>query len=78
MKTSVSLPDELFYQAEIEARHLGVSRSELYARAISEYMRHRQSDDITARLNKVYLEISSELDPVLARMQILSLPKNDW
>ena len=75
MKTAISLPDELFAQAEIEAKRLGVSRSELYSRALSEFVRRRQSDDITERLNSVYSEVSSELDPALFRLQLLSLPK---
>ncbi len=36
MKTAVSLPDDLFRMAEAAARRLQVSRSELYARAITE------------------------------------------
>jgi len=34
MKTAVSLPNELFDAAEVLADELGVTRSELYARAI--------------------------------------------
>jgi hypothetical protein len=33
---------------------------------------------ITAALNKLYSEVDSSLDPVLEKMQYLSLPPNDW
>lgn len=77
MKTAVSLPDELFAQAEKEAKRLGVSRSELYARAISAFVSRRQFDTVTERLNQVYAEVSSELDAALLHMQLLSLPPHD-
>ena len=79
MKTAISLPDELFALAETEAKKLGLSRSELYARALSQFVKLRQSETITERLNQVYSEVSSELDPSLSHMQILSLPpKEKW
>jgi metal-responsive CopG/Arc/MetJ family transcriptional regulator len=54
MKTAISLPDKLFEDADAFARHTGVSRSELYATAIAEYLARRSSERITARLNAVY------------------------
>ena len=38
MKTAVSLPDELFRQAEAAAKKLRMSRSKLYATALSEFL----------------------------------------
>ena len=79
MKTAISLPDELFADAEAEAKRLGVSRSELYARAIAEFVKRRRSDDITERLNRVYSGVSSEMDPVLFQMHLLSAPsREEW
>ena len=45
------MPDRLFNLAEAAARKLRVSRSELYAKAIAEYLERRQSSAITERLN---------------------------
>ena len=53
VKTAVSMPDDLFRLAEAAARRLRVSRSELYARAIAEYLKQRQGNAITERLNEV-------------------------
>jgi predicted transcriptional regulator len=54
MKTAISLPDELFADADRMAVQLGMSRSQLYATALAEYLaRHRESD-VTAALDRVY------------------------
>ena len=67
MKTAVSLPDELFRTAELAARRLKISRSQLYATAISEFLEDRDSRTITERLNKVYSMQLARLDPALLR-----------
>jgi len=38
MKTAISIPDEIFYKAEKFARKKRIKRSNLYAKAISEYV----------------------------------------
>lgn len=79
MRTSVSIPDDLFRKAEVAARKLRLSRSQLYARAIGEFLdRRRVSDDITARLNKVYSKESSRLDPALNSAQLRSVKSDRW
>jgi len=78
MKTAVSIPDVLFDAADEVADRLGMSRSQLYAKALAEYVSKHRDDDVTAALNRVYAEQPSELDPVLAAMQFMSLPSEDW
>ncbi len=78
MKTAVSIPDPLFDAAEAVAERLGMSRSQLYANAVSEYLAKHRDDQVTEALNRVYAEYSSALDPVLEAMQFASLPKEDW
>jgi metal-responsive CopG/Arc/MetJ family transcriptional regulator len=78
MKTAVSIPDPVFNAAEELAAHLGVSRSQLYSRALSEYLEDRLDRRVTERLNEVYAGQSSELDPTLARLQSVSLPRDEW
>jgi len=78
MKTAVSLPDELFRVAEATARRLRVSRSELYARAIAEFVTGQKKDSITERLNQVYSRHPAKLDSGLHRAQLKSLAKDDW
>ena len=78
MKTAVSIPDPVFAAAEELAGRLGVSRSELYARALSEYVEDHLQRHVTARLDEVYAEQDSELDPALARLQSASLADDEW
>jgi metal-responsive CopG/Arc/MetJ family transcriptional regulator len=78
MKTAISLPDSVFEEAEALAQQLGVSRSELYKKALQAYLKKYKREQILLKLNQVYSEESSDLDPMMARMQFMSLPREDW
>ena len=78
MKTAVSIPDELFESAEGLARRLGMTRSELYAKALRDYLREHRGEGITERLDEVYAAEDSSLDPFVAGLQGRSLPKDEW
>jgi hypothetical protein len=73
MKTAVSLPDPLFEEAERVAARLGVSRSELYARAIASFVREHRGEAITEAINQIVRSTPPKLDPVLSRMQAASI-----
>ena len=60
VKTSISLPDDLYEDAEQTARALGIPRSQLYARAISEFLKKHRRDQITQKLNDVYERIEKQ------------------
>ena len=68
MKTAISLPDKLFQEADEFANRAGLSRSELYATAVAEYLARRNDAVVTARLDAVYASpevlSSPELGPV--------------
>lgn len=80
MKTAISLPDEIFEEAERLAKQRGMSRSELYAKAVAEYVKGQRFLGVRERLDAVYGQHSSnsQLDPVLGEMQARSLPKERW
>jgi metal-responsive CopG/Arc/MetJ family transcriptional regulator len=78
MKTAISIPDSIFEQAEEAAKELKVSRSELYTTALREYLGEKRSEQIIERLNEVYDQESSTLDPMLVRLQTSSLPVEEW
>lgn len=78
MKTAISLPDLVFEEAEALAQQLGLSRSELYTKALQAYLKKHSRNQILHKLNQVYSEESSEVDPVMATMQFRSLPQEDW
>jgi antitoxin MazE6 len=78
MKTAISLPDHLFRAGDALAKRLKVSRSELYARALGEYLAKHRPDQVTQRLNAVYATEDSSLDPSLGAVQARSLHRADW
>jgi metal-responsive CopG/Arc/MetJ family transcriptional regulator len=78
MKTAISLPDPVFEEAESLAKQLGVSRSELYTKALKAYLQKYNHNQILNKLNEIYSEESSEPDPVLTKMQFMSLPSENW
>ena len=62
MKTAVSIPDDIFERADRLAAERRVTRSQLYAEALRRYLvsaEAQSNDDITARLNGVYGELSA-------------------
>ncbi|KKW10574.1 MAG: hypothetical protein UY48_C0034G0004 [Candidatus Gottesmanbacteria bacterium GW2011_GWB1_49_7] len=54
MKTAISLPDKLYEEAEKTAKFLGLPRSQLFAKALEEFIEHHNHEKITEQLNKVY------------------------
>jgi len=80
MKTAISIPDQVFEAAEQLARRLGISRSELYAKAVFEYINDHRNMNVTDTLNRVYGddEKKSSLDPTSQNLQFNSLLKDEW
>jgi metal-responsive CopG/Arc/MetJ family transcriptional regulator len=65
MKTAISLPDELFEDVEQTARAMGIPRSQLFARAVAEFLRRHKREEITQRLNEVYERMEDQTSPEL-------------
>ena len=80
MKTAVSIPDRVFQSAEKLAARLGVSRSELYARALANLVEKHRESLITEKLNEVYGPggQDSSLDPGLATLQSQAIRREKW
>lgn len=76
MKTAISVPDEIFRRAEAAAKKLRISRSKLYATAVSEYLERLRAESVTERLNQVYSKHDSKLDPALERLAFETLTRN--
>ncbi len=78
MKTAISVPDSLFRRAEELAGRWGVSRSELYATALEEFLAERESQNLTARLDEVYGDVDSSLAPEFALAQSKAIGREEW
>lgn len=76
MKTAISIPDPVFNTAEKLARRLGLSRSELYVRAISSYVEEHKDQKVTEILNEVYGNTDHEgLEESFKKAQMKSIDK---
>lgn len=78
MKIAISVPDDVFEAGEHLARQLGLSRSQLYADALSAYLSERGATAVTAKLNAVYSDEASKLDPALSAAQSKRLAHEAW
>jgi hypothetical protein len=78
MKTAISVPDPVFNAAEKAAKRLSMSRSQLYTKAIQEFVEFHARADITERLDQVYAANPSALDPVIRKIQRLSISDDAW
>lgn len=78
MKTAVSVPDRVFRSAERLASRLRVSRSELYSKALAEFIEKHKSDLTTTRLNEVYAanRETSTLEPEIASLQYHTIKRH--
>ncbi|MGA3326311.1 MAG: hypothetical protein ABSF45_17710 [Terriglobia bacterium] len=78
MKTAISIPDRIFRAAERAAKRQKVSRSRFYAQAVEAYLKAQSGKRITEALNAVYATENSSLDPMMARIQSLSIGREEW
>ncbi|MBA2323140.1 MAG: ribbon-helix-helix protein, CopG family [Pseudonocardiales bacterium] len=70
MKIAVSLPDELFKRADEIASRLGLNRSQLYARALEQYIGSQGDDPVTAKLDELADQLGSGIGPEVGRRLI--------
>lgn len=77
MKTAISLPDKLFLEADQLAKKLGISRSQLYANAIAEYLSRHDAEQVMARLNAVHAVLDLQMEPGLATAQARPSSRQD-
>lgn len=67
MKTAISVPDKVFREAERVAKRLGVSRSELYTRALRKLMDSLEGDAIRASYDRAYSDAETPAEARLRR-----------
>jgi predicted transcriptional regulator len=78
MKAAVSIPDDVFELGERLARRLHTSRSQLYARALSDFVVGHEEDKITSSMNEVLREVGSEADEFTRRAARQTLRRVEW
>ncbi len=67
MKTAVSIPQDIYEAADRTAKRLGISRSQLYSRAVAQFVAEQGDDEVTAKLNELADEFGSGGDTLVGR-----------
>jgi metal-responsive CopG/Arc/MetJ family transcriptional regulator len=57
VKTAISLPEPLFQRAEAVAHELQISRSQLVATAIAEFVKHYERRALVEAINQAFEEV---------------------
>jgi len=78
MKTAISIPDEVYAEAERLTRRLKKSRSQLYTEAIREYVARHDPDALTEALNRVCDMAEPRLDPAVSALGRRLLERVEW
>jgi len=81
MKTAISIPDEVFAEAERLAKRQKKSRSRLYADAVAEYVARHDDDQIIESINAVVNDPEAadpELDAFVAAWARRTLERTVW
>jgi predicted DNA-binding protein len=78
MKTAVSIPDELFRRADLFARRLGKSRSQLYQEALAEYLLRRDVNAVTKAMDDVVDSVEPAPDVWVREAGKQVLERSEW
>jgi hypothetical protein len=78
MKVAISIPDEVFSEGEALAKQFGTSRSELYRRALGEFIGRHAEAPVTRAMNEAIDAIGAGQDDFIAAASRHVLRKVDW
>ena len=78
MKTAISIPDDVFQDAERLAAELKQSRSQLYSRAVREYVARHSADSVTAALDAVCAVGSDSGSDFVRVASTRTLERTEW
>lgn len=78
MRTSVTIPDHVFEGAERLSRSLNVSRSQLFAEAVRQYIGRHDPKFLTEEINRSLEGLDTSLEPDLAEAARRTLERVEW
>ena len=79
MKTAVSIPDDVFEEAERLARRTKKSRSQLFSDALKEYVARHAPEDVTDAINGVCgAEVGGAVDEFVSSVSRRVLERCEW
>jgi metal-responsive CopG/Arc/MetJ family transcriptional regulator len=78
MKTAVSVPDNVFKEAERYARKAGKTRSQLYSEALRQYLLHHAPDAVTQAMDEAIAMIDQREDTFAQAASRRMLRRESW
>ena len=78
MKTAISVPDDVFGRAEALAKKLKLNRSQLYARALDEFVAKHAPDEVTAAIDAIVDEVGTDDTTFAQRSAANTLARSEW
>lgn len=78
MKTAVSIPDDVFEAADRLARSLDTSRSELYSRALAEFLARHAPDEVTDAMNRACADLGATPSAFRRKAARRILEQTEW
>jgi metal-responsive CopG/Arc/MetJ family transcriptional regulator len=78
MKTAVSIPDEVFRDAERLARRAKKSRSQLFSDALREYVARHAPEEVTEAMDRVVDEVGDTTDEFASAAARRVLDRTEW
>ena len=78
MKTAVSIPDDVFEDAERLATELKTSRSRLYSRALAEFVARHSPDRLTEAMDRAIQKVGTDVDEFSRRASHGVLERVEW
>ncbi|MGO4880909.1 MAG: CopG family ribbon-helix-helix protein [Bryobacteraceae bacterium] len=78
MKTAVSIPDDVFAEAERLAKRTKKSRSRLFSDAVREYVARHAAEDVTAAMDRVCAALGPPADEFTSAATRRILERTEW
>jgi metal-responsive CopG/Arc/MetJ family transcriptional regulator len=78
MKVAVSIPDEVFEETETLVKRLKTSRSDIYSRALGEFLGRHSPNRVTETLNTTLQHVADKPDPFTVRSARQVLKRVEW
>jgi metal-responsive CopG/Arc/MetJ family transcriptional regulator len=78
MKTAISIPDDVFEDAERLARRSRKSRSQLFSDAVREYVARHAPEDVTEAMDRVCADVGTAPDPFTSAAARRILERTEW
>jgi metal-responsive CopG/Arc/MetJ family transcriptional regulator len=78
MKTAISVPDDVFEQAERLAQRTKKSRSQVFSEALREYLARHAPDEVTEAMNRAIDQLGATTDEFVSSAARQVLGHTEW